>query len=91
MSETDEVPVVRAGERLGKLVERTELVTRIVVFFGSYIYCIATYGYLWGVGLGWLPSLIIAVVAGFLVGVCGMTVGLPLLVAWHSLFGKAKV
>jgi hypothetical protein len=36
----------------------------IVTFIGCYIYCIATYGFLFGVGLGWLPSAIVAVVVG---------------------------
>lgn len=34
----------------------------IPVFIGSWIYCIATYGYLLGVGLGWLPSVIVAAI-----------------------------
>lgn len=42
------------------------LFTGTIVFIGSWIYCIATYGYLLGVGLGWLPSIIVAVIAGFL-------------------------
>jgi len=41
-------------------------ITAIITFIGSYIYCIATYGFLFGVGLGWLPSLIVAVIAGAL-------------------------
>lgn len=36
----------------------------LVVFVGSWIYCISTYGFLLGVGLGWLPSAICAVIAG---------------------------
>lgn len=40
------------------------LITAVIVFIISYIYCIATYGYLLGVGLGWLPSIIVAVIAG---------------------------
>lgn len=38
----------------------------IVTFFGSWIYCINEYGYLLGVGLGWLPSIIVAPIAAFL-------------------------
>jgi hypothetical protein len=41
-------------------------ITALVVFFGSWIYCIAEYGYLMGVGLGWLPSVIVAVIATLL-------------------------
>ena len=42
------------------------VITGILVFICSYIYCIASYGFLFGVGLGWLPSIIVAVVAGAL-------------------------
>ena len=38
----------------------------VPTFFISWIYCIGTYGFLLGVGLGWLPSIIAATVAGFL-------------------------
>ena len=41
-------------------------ITGIIVFLGSWIYCIISYGFLLGVGLGWLPSIIVAVIAGFL-------------------------
>ena len=41
-------------------------ITSWIVFIGSWIYCIAAYGFLFGVGLGWLPSLIVAVIAGIL-------------------------
>ena len=34
-----------------------------IAFLGSYCYCIATYGYLLGFGLGWLPSGILAFIA----------------------------
>lgn len=37
-----------------------------LVFVGCWIYCIATYGFLLGVGLGWLPSIIVAYIIGFL-------------------------
>jgi len=41
-------------------------ITAFITFIGSWIYCIATYGFLLGVGLGWLPSIIVAVIAGVL-------------------------
>jgi hypothetical protein len=41
-------------------------ITSFITFIGSWIYCIVTYGYLLGVGLGWLPSIIVAVIAGIL-------------------------
>lgn len=42
------------------------LITGALVFLGSWAYCIAEYGYLWGVGLGWLPSLIVGSLAASL-------------------------
>jgi hypothetical protein len=38
----------------------------VLVFLGCWIYCIASYGFLLGVGLGWLPSGIVAAVVSFL-------------------------
>jgi hypothetical protein len=38
----------------------------VFVFIGCWIYCIASYGFLLGVGLGWLPSGIVAAVVSFL-------------------------
>lgn len=32
----------------------------VIVFLGCWIYCVATYGFLLGVGLGWFPSIIAA-------------------------------
>lgn len=34
----------------------------IITFFGGWWYCTATYGFLFGFGLGWLPSLIMAAI-----------------------------
>jgi hypothetical protein len=31
----------------------------VISFLGCWIYCIATYGFLLGVGFGWVPSLIV--------------------------------
>ncbi len=41
-------------------------ITGIITFIGSWIYAIAHYGFFLGVGLGWLPSLIITLIAGLL-------------------------
>lgn len=54
------------SEQIGLIFVVGAWITGFVVFVGSWIYCIATYGYLLGVGLGWLPSIIVAVIAGFL-------------------------
>ena len=41
-------------------------ITGFITFVICYIYCIATYGFLLGVGLGWLPSGIVARIVGFI-------------------------
>lgn len=41
-------------------------ITFLITFVGSWIYCMAEYGFLFGVGLGWLPSTFVAILAGFL-------------------------
>lgn len=41
-------------------------ITWIITFIGCWIYAIATYGFLFGVGLGWFPSAIVASIVSFL-------------------------
>lgn len=41
-------------------------ITAVITFIGSYIYCIATYGFLFGFGLGWIPSIMLAYIAGLI-------------------------
>lgn len=36
-----------------------KVVVSMATFVGVWIYCIAEYGFLLGVGLGWLPAMII--------------------------------
>lgn len=55
------------------------IITALITFVGSWIYCIATYSFLLGVGLDWLPSLIVAYIAGLLwpliaLGITGIVV-----------------
>jgi len=33
-----------------------------VTFISSWVYCVSEYGYLFGFGLGWLPSAILAAI-----------------------------
>lgn len=54
------------------------MITGAITFFISYIYCIAEYGFLLGVGLGWLPSFIVAFVAGLLWPVIALCIGVIL-------------
>ena len=46
--------------------ENGAAITAVIVFIGAWIYCIAEYGFLLGVGLGWLPSAIVAGIAAML-------------------------
>jgi hypothetical protein len=41
-------------------------ITFFLVFVGTWIWCMDEYGFLLGVGLGWLPSAITAFVAGMI-------------------------
>jgi len=34
-------------------------------FFASWIYCFFAYGFLLGLGLGWLPSIFVAMFVGY--------------------------
>lgn len=42
--------------------------TWVITFIGAWIGCTAKYGFLLGFGLGWLPSLILASIVGFIAG-----------------------
>jgi hypothetical protein len=42
------------------------LITGAITFIISYLYCISTYGYLFGLGLGWIPSLLVGFIVGYL-------------------------
>jgi len=41
-------------------------ITGVITFIVCWIYAIASWGFLLGVGLGWIPSLFIAVIARFI-------------------------
>jgi hypothetical protein len=41
-------------------------ITWAITFIGCWIYAIVAYGFLLGVGLGWLPSAIVATIISFL-------------------------
>jgi len=60
------------------------LVAWVVTFVGCWIYCIATYGFLLGVGLGWLPSGIVATVVAFLWPLLAIGAALLALYIWRA-------
>jgi hypothetical protein len=41
-------------------------ITGIITFIGCWIYAVAAYGLFLGIGLGWIPSLVIGFLAGIL-------------------------
>lgn len=43
--------------------EGAKALTALSVFALCYLYSIYSYGFLWGVGLGWLPAAILAALA----------------------------
>jgi len=58
-------------------------ITAIVTFLGTWIYCICNYGFLLGVGIGWLPAAITGIVAGlfwpFVLAIMALGMGLLLI------------
>ena len=46
--------------------ERGAVIVWPLAFLGSSIYAIAEYGWFWGLGLGWLPSIFIALIVALL-------------------------
>ena len=42
------------------------IITAVITFIACWIYAIASWGGLLGFGLGWIPSVFIAVIAGFI-------------------------
>ena len=58
--------VAREDALFGTVYSIGGLIVWIVTFIGCWIYCIANYGFLLGVGLGWLPAAIVASVAAIL-------------------------
>ena len=53
-----------------------------LTFAGCWIYCISTYGFLFGVGLGWLPAIICAGFAALLWPLAVVAVGILFIFNW---------
>lgn len=60
----------------------------ILTFFGCWIYCIASFGFILGLGLGWIPSGFIALIVGgvvtflWLPGI--LLIGAALMAIYHA-------
>ena len=55
----------------------------IVTFFGCWFYAFSEWGFLLGVGLGWIPSIFIAIIAGF-VGPALLFIGALILLFFYA-------
>lgn len=53
------------GDGLGEVYQYIGIMVGMVVFVTSWFYCVTEYGYMWGLGLGWLPSIFAALLAGW--------------------------
>lgn len=49
-------------------------IAAVITFLGCFIYAISTYGLLLGGGLGWIPSLIVAVITYYFVLLFGKAI-----------------
>jgi len=49
--------------------ERVGVAVGVIAFLASWIACTISYGYLWGFGVGWLPSLILGMVLYLVSGI----------------------
>jgi len=50
----------------GDLYRVVGIIIGVLTFFGCWVYAYLEWGFLLGVGLGWLPSIFIAIIAGFI-------------------------
>lgn len=71
------------SERYLDLGEGFGVAAGFLTFIIAYIYCTASYGFLFGFGLGWLPSAVLAAVVGGVV----VFIWAPVLVAVLSVAG----
>lgn len=85
MNNTSNEWYLKAGEGFGAF-------SGIITFIGAYIYCVASYGFLLGFGLGWLPSFMLAAIVGvtirYLWGVIVLGIGVIIILAASSFFWK---
>ena len=57
---------LKMASKDGEAYQISAAIVGVITFIITYIWSIVNYGFLFGVGLGWLPSMILAVVVGFL-------------------------
>lgn len=50
-------------------------ITGVLAFLASWAYAVASWGFLLGVGLGWIPALFIGAIAGLLWPLIALAVG----------------
>jgi len=68
---------------------RVAMISGVITALAAWVYCAATYGFLFGFGLGWLPSAILGGIVGFVMlfawrvvlGILGLLV---ILIVWGA-------
>ena len=63
-------------------------ITSVITFLGCWIYAIAQYGFFIGIGLGWIPSMIIAVIAGLLWPLIAIVLSIGILVVAYLIYSS---
>ena len=66
-------------------------ITSVITFIICWIYAIASWGFLLGVGLGWIPSLFIAIIAGFIWPLIALVLVVGLCIVAFLLYKSWKV
>ena len=84
-SQKQEVSVTQVGSALAGMYAGISILVGTLVFVGSWIYYIASFGFVFGFGLGWLPAALIAILAAIFwpIGVLACF-GLSLFVYFHG-------
>jgi hypothetical protein len=50
----------------GETYQTGAIITGIIAFIAGWIYAVMSYGWFLGLGLGWIPALVVGVIAGLL-------------------------
>lgn len=50
-------------------------ITGVIAFLACWVFAIVSWGFLIGVGLGWIPSIFIAIIAGLIWPLLALAVG----------------
>ena len=59
-------------------------ITGVIIFFGIWIYAFASWGFLVGLAIGWLPAIIGAFIAGLLWPLILLVIGIAALILFGA-------